>query len=70
MSIVAELKTRYGALIRSTAREDVYAGPNAGYIVHAPGADVLSDSEEAALAAGKDSKEPEIRAGVARPDGR
>jgi hypothetical protein len=65
--IVAELRARYGSAIRATAREDVYAVPEAAYVVHAPGADVLSASEDEAGGAGE---EPEIRAGVARPDGR
>ncbi len=41
--------------------------PEAAYVVHAPGADVLSASEGEA---GGADEEPEIRAGVARPDGR
>ncbi len=67
VAIVAELRARYGAAIRATAGEDVYAVPEAAYVVHAPGADVLSASEGEAGSVGE---EPEIRAGVARPDGR
>jgi hypothetical protein len=67
IAIVAELRARYGAVIRATAREDVYAVPEAAYVVHAPGADVLSASEGEGGGAGE---EPEIRAGVARPDRR
>ncbi len=59
VAIVANLRARYGLIIRSTAHEDVYAVPDAGNVVHAPGADVLSDEDGG-----------EVRAGVARPDGR
>lgn len=61
VAIVAKLRARYGRKVRATAHEDVYAAPDAGDVVHAPGADVLSDA---------DGGDAEVRAGVARPDGR
>jgi hypothetical protein len=62
---VAELRARYGPAVRATAREDAYAAPGAGEVLHAPGADLLSDGE-----GGGEDGDGEVRAGVARPDGR